>query len=127
MKGAVAVIHGAAVAVGVEFNNTASILPNRDANIGCIRLSFPRAEAVAVAVLDLTGVRVAREISLALELSRGAPAVTLNGELAAIAGIVAGRMVVRIALVIDSLPCIIDNCEAAVMAILVATIGSGDR
>lgn len=127
MKGAVAVINRAAVAVGIEFDDTASVLTDRDTNKGRIRLSLASSQAVAVAVFDLAGLRVAREVGQALEFARGTPAVTLNGKLAAAVGVVARRMVVGEGLVVDSFARIIDDSESRVMAVRIAAGRSGDR
>lgn len=126
MKGTVTVINWAAVAVRIEFDNTASVLTDRDTNESGISLSVAGAKAVAIAVLDLAAFRMASEISNALELARGTPAVALNGELAAIVLVVTRGVVVGEGLVIDGFTSVVDDSKAGVLAVCVSTGRTGD-
>lgn len=126
VKGTVAVINRAAVAVGIEFDDTASILTDSDTDEGGVLLSLSSAKAVAITVFDFAGFRVASEVSLALELAWGTPAVTLNGKLATVTSVVARCMVIGEAMVVDSFTRIVDDGEARVMAVRIATRRPGD-
>jgi hypothetical protein len=121
VKRTVAIINRAAITVRFEFDNTASVLADRNADESGILLSLTGTKAIAIAVLYLTGVGVASEVSLALELARGAPAVTLDGEFTAVAGVVARGVVVGEALIIDGLTSVVDDSKARVVTICVAT------
>jgi hypothetical protein len=126
VKRAVAVINRATITIGIEFDNAASILTNSDTNERRIRLPFASTKAVAITILDLASIRVTSEVSLALELARGTPAVALDSKLAAVTGIVARCMVVGEALVVDGFTRIVDNSEARVMAVGVSSRWSRD-
>lgn len=122
MKRAVAVILGATT-VGVirlELDHTAGVLSDRYTNEGSVGLSFSRAKFVTVTILYSTAVRVATEVGLAVELARCAPAVTLDGKGATITGVVARRVVIGEALVVNSITVIVDNGESRVVAVCVA-------
>lgn len=127
MEGTIAIILRTIVAVRLELHDTASIHADRDANKSCVCLPIPLAEAVAITILNLAGVRVTHEVSLAVEFAGAVPAVALDSELAAIAGVVTGGVVVRSALVVDSLALVIDDREACVMATLTTAGRTGDR
>lgn len=122
VKRAVAVILGATTigVIGLELDHTAGVLSDRDTNEGSVGLSISRAKLVTVTVLHGTAVRVATEVGLAVELARSAPAVTLDGKGATITGVVAGRVVIREALVVNGIAVIVDNGESRVVAVCVA-------
>ncbi len=63
---------------------------------------------------------MAGKVRLALEGARGAPAVTLDGELAAITGVVAGRAVGGCAVVVNSVAVVVDDGETGVVAVAAA-------
>ena len=126
MQGTIAIINRAAITVGVELYDTAGVLANGDTNEGRIGLAITLSKAVSIAILDLTCIRVASKVRLALELSGRAPAVTLDGEFTAVTSVVAGRVVIREALVVDSFTGIVDNCEATVVTVCVAARWAGD-
>lgn len=126
MERTVAIINRTAITVRVEFNNTTRVLTNSDTNESRIRLSLGATEAVSIAILDLAGVRVAAEVCLALKLAWGCPAVSLDGELAAITGVVTGGVIIGIGLVVDSLTGLIQDRKACVVAIGITTGGTGD-
>lgn len=122
----VSIINRAAVTVGVKLNDTARVLTDRDADKGGIGLALASSEAVAIAVLDLASLRVASEVGLALEGAWGGPAVTLDGELAAVAGVVAGGVVVGGTVVVDGIAAVVDDGETAVVAVGVAASRAGN-
>lgn len=126
VKGTVAIINRAAITVRIKFNHTAGVLTNSDTNESRIRLSLGATKTVAITVLDLTGVRVAGEVCLALKLAWGRPAISLDGELAAVAGVVTGGVVVGIGLVINSFTGLIQDSKACVVAIGITAGGTGD-
>lgn len=126
MKGTVTVIDRAAITVRIEFDNTARVLTDRDTNECGITLSVTGAKAVAITVLDLAGFRMASEIRQALELAWGTPAVTLDGELAAVVGVVTRGVVIGEALVIDGFASVVDDSKAGVMSVRVSTGRTGD-
>mgnify|MGYP006919979840 FL=1 len=127
VKGAVAVINRATVAVGIEFNDTARVLTNSDTNESSIGLSLGATEAVSITVLDLAGVRVSSKVRLALELAWGCPAVALDCELAAVTGVVTGRVVIGIGLVVNSFAGLVYNRKAFEVAVGVAAGRTGNR
>lgn len=126
VKRTVAVIHRAAVTVGVKLNDTAGVLADGDTDEGGVGLALTTAEDVAIRILDLARLRVASEVGLAVEGAWGGPAVTLDGELAAVAGVVAGRVVVGGTVVVDGIAAVVDDGETAVVAVGVATSRAGD-
>lgn len=126
VKRAVAVIHRAAVTVGVKLNDTAGVLADRDTDEGSVGLALTTAEDVAISILDLARLRVASEVSLAVEGAWGGPAVTLDSELAAVTGVVAGRVVVRGTVIVDGIAVVVDDGETAVVAVGVTASRAGD-
>lgn len=126
MEGTVAIINGAAIAVGIEFNDTAGILTNGDADECRIGLALTSSKTVAITVLDFTGVRVTSKVGLALEFAGGAPAIAFDSELAAVASVVTGGVVIREALVVDRIAGIVDDCKAAVVTVGVSARWTGD-
>lgn len=126
VKRAVAVVNRAAVAVGLKLNDTAGVLTDRDADEGGVGLALASSEAVAIGVLDLASVRVASEVGLALEGAWAGPAVTLDGELAAVAGVVAGGVVVGGAVVVDGIAVVVDDGKTGVVAVGVAASRAGN-
>lgn len=126
MQRAVAIVFGATVTVGIELNDTAGVLADGDTNECCIGLAITLSKAVSITILNLTGVRVTPKVSLALEFAGRAPAVALDGEFAAVAGVVARGMVIREALVVDSVTGVVDNCKTTVVAVGVTARWTGD-
>jgi len=126
VKRAVAVINRAAVTVGVKLNDTAGVLADRDDDEGGICLALASSEAVSIGVLDLASLRVASEVGLALEGAWAGPAVTLDGELAAVAGVVAGGVVVGGTVIVDGIAVVVDDSETAVVAVGVAASRAGN-
>jgi hypothetical protein len=104
-------VNRAARPISIKLNNTAGIRPNRDPNKRRIRLPIPTPQRVVTRVFHLATARVAPEISQAPELEPGIPAVALDGELAAVARVVAGGMVGRVGLGVDGLAvCCVCSC-----------------
>lgn len=126
MKRAVAIIHRAVDTVGLEFHNASGIRRDGDANVVNVRLSLSCTKAVAILVLDLAGVRVSTKVGLAVELEGALPAVALNGELAAIAGVVASRVVVGVTVAVDGVAGVVDNSEAVEVVVQSAAGWPGD-
>jgi hypothetical protein len=126
MKRPVTIINRAAIAIGIKLHDTASILTNSNTNKISIRLSLSSAKAVSIAILDLTGIRVTTEVRLALELAGGTPTVTLDSKLTTVTRVVARRVIIREALIVDSFARVVDDSEARVMAVLISARGSGD-
>jgi hypothetical protein len=125
VKGTVTVIDRAAAAVRIEFDNTRRVLTDSDTNESGISLSLTGAKAVAITILDLAVLRSTSEISQALELAWGTPAVALDGELAAAAGVVTRGVVIGVVLRIDGFAIVVDESKAGVMAVLVSTGRTG--
>lgn len=118
VKRAVAVVNRAATVniIRVELHNTGTVIANRNpaavSVLRCISLS----QNIAISIHHRAALRVTIEFADAVEYTRGVPAVTLDGECAAVASVVARGMVSRVRFIVDGVAIVVDDREAFVVS-----------
>lgn len=126
MERTVAVINRAPGTVRVKLDNTAAVDSDRNPDELGVLLLRAAAELVAVLGADVARLGDAAKVGLAVEHARGVPAGALDGEGAAVARVVAGRVVARGGVVVDGIAVVVDDGEAAVVPALGAGAGPAD-
>jgi hypothetical protein len=117
--------HGRTRIFCINLNDTSTRRRNRNPDKIPVRVPLYLAQTISVIVLDLTALRISRNVGDAEEFARCTPANSLNGEFATIvdltccvaAGICLGK---------DGVAVVVDYGKVTPVAVLVAAVGAGD-